>query len=695
MKTFLLKSRFLSSFFLIANLFLASAAFAQATVTTDKLDYSPGEIAIVTGSGWTGDQFVDLHFAEEPFVDDIHEYHDIPVNPDGTFRVEFPILMRHLGVTFTLTAEGKQTLRTAVHVFTDANVKFSTTGLPPNVNVTVQYQGTAQPSGNSVNSSITFSTGGGGNGASTTIALSGNLSFQFPYTISVSGTAYTLSSTNPVSPTSVTGSGNFPIEATYVSCVAPSISNPGPQSANTSPSLCTAFVNYTVTATGTPTPTLSYSFSGATTGSGSGTGNGSTFNKGVTNVIITASNGCGSNATSTFTVTVADNIKPTIVALPSDISVNNNAGVCGATVYWTAPTSADNCAGSTIAQTAGAASGTVFPIGVSTITYTATDAALNTYAASFTITVTDNEKPTIVALPGNISVNNNAGVCGATVSWTAPTSADNCAGSTIAQTAGAASGTVFPIGVSTITYTVTDAALNTYAASFTITVTDNEKPTIVALPGNISVNNNAGVCGATVSWTAPTSADNCAGSTIAQTASAASGTVFPIGVSTITYTATDAALNTYAASFTITVTDNEKPTIVALPGNISVNNNAGVCGATVSWTAPTSADNCAGSTIAQTAGAASGTVFPIGVSTITYTATDAALNTYAASFTITVTDNEKPTIVALPGNISVNNNAGVCGATVSWTAPTSADNCAGSTIAQTAGAASGTVFPIG
>ena len=41
-------------------------------------------------------------------------------------------------------------------------------------------------------------------------------------------------------------------------------------------------------------------------------------------------------------------------------------------------------------------------------------------------------------------------------------------------------------------------------------------------------------------------------------------------------------------------------------------------------TAPTAADNCPGSTIAQTLGAASGTVFPIGTKTITYTATDAA-----------------------------------------------------------------------
>jgi hypothetical protein len=60
--------------------------------------------------------------------------------------------------------------------------------------------------------------------------------------------------------------------------------------------------------------------------------------------------------------------------------------------------------------------------------------------------------------------------------------------------------------------------------------------------------------------------------------------VFPIGTTTITYTATDAATppaNTFAASFTITVTDNQKIiTIAGLPSNILVVNNPGACGAT-------------------------------------------------------------------------------------------------------------------
>jgi hypothetical protein len=87
----------------------------------------------------------------------------------------------------------------------------------------------------------------------------------------------------------------------------------------------------------------------------------------------------------------------------------------------------------------------------------------------------------------------------------------------------------------------------------------------------------------------------------------ASGALFPIGTTTVTYTATDAADLTTTGSFTVTVTDNQAPAIVALPGNISVSNDADACGAVVSWTAPTASDNCTGSTIAQTAGLAAQT----------------------------------------------------------------------------------------
>lgn len=105
---------------------LAALASRAQSVTSDKLDYAPGEVAIITGAGWTSDQFVDVHFHEDPEYEHDHDYHDTPVNPDGTFRVEFPIELRHLGVTFTVEVYGQQSGVYAYTIFTDANYRVQT-----------------------------------------------------------------------------------------------------------------------------------------------------------------------------------------------------------------------------------------------------------------------------------------------------------------------------------------------------------------------------------------------------------------------------------------------------------------------------------------------------------------------------------------------------------------------------------------
>jgi hypothetical protein len=289
--------------------------------------------------------------------------------------------------------------------------------------------------------------------------------------------------------------------------------------------------------TGSPAPTLSYSFSGATTGSGSGSGSGSAFNVGATTVTLTATNACG-NSSCTFTITVNDNQAPTTCAFtvtvtdidppaitcPDNISVSNDAGECSAVVTFTAPVGTDNCPGAATAQTMGLASGVAFPVGVTTNTFTVTAANGQTASCSFTVTVTDNEPPAITC-PDNISVNNDAGLCSAVVNYTAPVGTDNCPGATTAQIDGLASGAIFPLGVTLNRFRVETPNGATFTCSFTVTVTDNEPPTITC-PGNISVNNDAGECSAVDTYSTPVGTDNCSGATTVLTSGLASGSAF-------------------------------------------------------------------------------------------------------------------------------------------------------------------------
>ena len=138
-----------------------------------------------------------------------------------------------------------------------------------------------------------------------------------------------------------------------------------------------------------------------------------------------------------------------------------DAGVCGAAASWTAPTVNDNCPGATITQTAGPGSGSLFPAGVTTVTYTATDAPGNSDVQLHGDGESGHASAGDRGLPGQHRAGAmDAGVCGASASWTAPTVTDNCPGATIAQTAGPSSGSLFPAGVTTVTYTATDAPGN-------------------------------------------------------------------------------------------------------------------------------------------------------------------------------------------------------------------------------------------
>ncbi|MBX7240958.1 MAG: HYR domain-containing protein [Bacteroidia bacterium] len=373
-------------------------------------------------------------------------------------------------------------------------------------------------------------------------------------------------------------------------------------------------------------------------------------NLGNNTVTLTVTDVNGNTATCNATVTIQDLIAPVLSGCPSNISQNNDSGLCGASVTWTLPTVSDNCP-AVLSSTHNP--GDFFALGSTTVTYTATDASGNTATCSFSVTISDNENPVIVNCPSNISANANAN-CQAVVNWTAPAFTDNCPGGTLSSSI--LSGSTFALGTSTVVYTATDAAGNTTTCSFDVTVTDNTPPVIVNCPANI-VQNAGPNCDAVVNWTAPSVTDNCPGASVS--GSHTPGSVFSFGTTTVVYTATDAAGNTATCSFDVTLQDNLPPVINNCPGNIVINLSSR-CDTTVSWTPPTITDNCSGVVISVSDNP--GDVFPLGVTNVTYTATDVVGNTASCAFTITV--NPPP---ALNATITQQTNASCFGQTGSAT----------------------------
>jgi endonuclease/exonuclease/phosphatase family metal-dependent hydrolase len=332
------------------------------------------------------------------------------------------------------------------------------------------------------------------------------------------------------------------------------------------------------------------------------------------------------------------------ITAPENIVVNNDEGQCGAVVNYSF-TNTQTCG----IVTADIESGSFFEAGTHTVTLTSSYGDV----ATFTITVIDNEKP-IISHNGNKNVNTDAGKCGASVLVTA-TASDNCGGELTVT--GSRSDELeldadYPVGSTTITWTVTDINGNLATTEQIINVADDEKPAITP-PAAINTNADAGQCYATIiSLGTPVTNDNCGIESVTNDAPA----TFPVGNTTVTWMVKDIYGNIATAEQVVTVTDAQLPIIISCPSvPVQCYNSNNI------YTIPQliASDNCGIESIEFTiTGAttrsgnsnnASGT-FNIGTSTILWTVTDVNANKTTCQTTVII---NSPVISSIPDAYSI------------------------------------------
>jgi hypothetical protein len=218
---------------------------------------------------------------------------------------------------------------------------------------------------------------------------------------------------------------------------------------------------------------------------------------------------------------------------------------------------------------------TSLPFGSHTITLKVTDPSGAFNEDTVTVNVVDTTNPMITA-PPNVSVSTGPGAtsCGAFVSNATlgtATASDGCSASVTVTRTGVPSGNNFPVGTTVITYTADDGHGHTASAMQSVTVTDNTPPTL-SVPPDQTVNAPANSCSANVNPGTATANDNCPGVTVTGVRSDSQplNAPYPVGVTTITWTAKDAANNTTSGNQTITVKDATPPVIVLTSGTITL-----------------------------------------------------------------------------------------------------------------------------
>jgi hypothetical protein len=333
----------------------------------------------------------------------------------------------------------------------------------------------------------------------------------------------------------------------------------------------------------------------------------------------------------TRTVAVADTVAP-VITLAGSASVNHEQG----TSYTDLGATASDTVGGTMSVTATGAVDTE-TAGTYILTYTVTDSAGNT-AITVTRTVTViNTSIDDMYLVGASTEYHEQGTEYVDEGVVATDAVD---GVLDVVTTGDVDSNI--AGTYTLTFTATDNAGNERVLTRTVIVSDTLAPDIVfqlpsALEASADENgewvlsdaSRAYILGAlsavdTVDGSVPITDDM--------------PSTFPLGATTVTITATDATGNIASFFFTLTVFDDDGPQITG-PAGISVTSSDGLnVPATNSDIAAflsgaSSIDNVDGALTVSSNAPSGG--FPIGTTTVTFTAVDAAGNT--ATYTAVVT----------------------------------------------------------
>lgn len=363
---------------------------------------------------------------------------------------------------------------------------------------------------------------------------------------------------------------------------------------------------------------------------------------------MVASNAFGVVTSSVAVLTILDTTRP-VVSCPPATTITVDGSCHAAVPNVLGGVSVMDTCDPTPALAQSPAAGTVVGPGTHTITVTATDASGNAEICTTQLTVRDTTPPTITLCPPNKTVE----ACGAggAANLGTPVASDNCG--TPSTTSDAPS--VFPLGTTVVTWTVTDTSGNTATCQQTVTGVDTTAPAVTC-PASTTISVAANCQAVVPNVLGGVTATDACDASVSLAQSPVAGTAVGVGTYTITVTATDDAGKTATCTTTLTVRDTTPPTITLCPPNVTVE----ACGAggAVSLGTPVATDNCAIATVTNDAP----TVFPLGPTVVTWTAVDTSGNVVTCQQTVTGVDTTAPTVTC-PGSMTVSVAAN-CQATV-------------------------------
>lgn len=367
---------------------------------------------------------------------------------------------------------------------------------------------------------------------------------------------------------------------------------------------------------------------------------------GFNTIILTVNDGHGNTGACTTTVTVIDNIAPSITCSTTTVYLNATGSVT-LTPADVQMTGTDNC-GVINRQSVTPSAFNCSQIGVpNTVLLTVNDGHGNVTTCNSTVKVIDNMPPAMACK--NIIVHLDAGGnASITASQINNGSYDNCAIATL--TTSSTFFTCANIGANTVTLTGADPFGNQASCQSTVTVKDVTPPTALCKNATVALGSN-GMFSVLPALINNGSGDLCG--ITAFTVSPSTLTCANVGSTTVVLSVTDAGSNTSTCTARITLQDKTPPT--ASCKNITVFlNSSGQAGITANAVNNNSFDACSitfmGVSNTQFNCSNIGSAVPV-----TLTVRDAGNNQASCQAYVTVKDVNAPT--AYCENVSVQLNA--------------------------------------
>ena len=315
---------------------------------------------------------------------------------------------------------------------------------------------------------------------------------------------------------------------------------------------------------------------------------------------------CRADAEYAFTIQVEDNEAPEFVAIPADYTVECSGDI----VLSNDATATDNCGSVAIEVAEETVAGNATGNYTILRTFTATDDCGNSSSAVQTITVEDTTAPAFTFVPADYTIE-----CSDDMLLEEATAADNCNGAVVEVTSEIVEGNATGNYVVIRTFTATDDAGNSAAATQTITVEDTTAPEFTSVPADYTAE-----CSDELVLEEATASDNCNGAVISVDSETIAGDATGNYTVVRTFTATDDAGNSSSATQTITVQDTTAPELT-IPADYSAE-----CTEELILDDASASDNCGLVTIALSEETISGDCAGTFTLVRTFTATDDAGN---------------------------------------------------------------------